>query len=225
MPDDIENQQEGNDAPAEDKSSEKNEDMLADIPNEDDDDAPAKNDDGEDKPKVDRSEVAQKIKWREKARTLQSELKSLKEQFDTKLKDLETRKGDGTPDDKERAALEFIRKQAELVFEEKQKLREAEENAVVREFEDAVDGILEDNSDVQESELLDVIEEFSVEPDVALKILRKTQEKMKDKPKMPAAKRGSPQVKTEKPTEKSDKPKDFWAIARQAKDEFKRLVN
>ena len=158
-----------------------------------------------DKPQ--RSEVIQKAKWRDRAlkaegalgkvETLQAEL----EQLRSLVKKPEN--------DQEAKAQEYIREQARNVFKELQETKQKEEAKTTREFEDKVAAVIEENPDVSEEELLEVIEDLELEPEVALKVLRRQTPK-KDKPKMPTAKRGS----SESPSaeKRDDSKKTMWQI-------------
>ena len=123
----------------------------------------------DEKAKSRKSAIAQKKFWREKAKSSSSKVQEL----ETELTEL--KKGVKTPEDeKEKAAQEYIRRQARSVYEELQTERERAKNKELSEFEDKVQTVLEDNPDIPEEELLEVIEEYEVEPKVALKILKRT---------------------------------------------------
>mgnify|MGYP001564099811 CR=1 FL=1 len=155
-----------------------------------------------------RSEVAQKIKWREKAKANGSEVQALKAAL-SKLKDLVKK----PTDDQEAKAQEYIRAQARAVFEELQRAKDSEERQRTSAFESQVQEALDDNPDVSEEELLDLIEELDVSPAIALKILKRGgAKKEKEKPKLPKSGRSSPETPKEKP---DDKGKSLYDIARE----------
>ena len=142
---------------------------------------------------VRRSEIAQKIKYREKYQSTLSE----KQELEAELSELRGAVKKPT-DDAEAKAQEYIRKQAREVYEELQSLKQREESTKTAKFEAEVESIIDENPDISETELLDAIEEYEVEPRTALKILKK-QEKTAKKPKMPVAKRGSSESPKKKP--------------------------
>lgn len=156
-----------------------------------------------------RSEIAQKIKWRERAMKAE-EAASKVERLEAELQELRGAVKKPT-DDAEAKAQEYIRKQAREVYEELQNLKQKEESSKLAKFEAEVESIIDENPDISETELLDAIEEYEVEPKVALKILQRQTDKTK-KPKMPAAKRGTPESPKEKP---DDSKKTIWDITKE----------
>lgn len=159
-----------------------------------------------------RSEIAQKIKYREKYQTTLSE----KEKLEAELTEL--RGAVKKPiDDAEAKAQEYIRKQAREVYEELQSLKQKEESSRLSKFESEVESIIDENPDISETELLDAIEEYEVEPKTALKILRKQENRAK-KPKMPIAKRGTSESNKEKP---DDSKKSMWEILKEETSKLK----
>jgi len=141
---------------------------------------PENKDEGE-KPR--RSEIAQKKHWREKAEKANSKVKDLEEEL-SKLRGMQK----PPSDEAERKAQEYIRNEAKQVYLELQKEKAKEESERESKLNSEVESILEDNPDIVEAELLDAIDEYEVEPSVALKILQKQGVQVK-KPKMPAPKR------------------------------------
>ena len=142
----------------------------------------------DEEPKNRRSEIAQKKHWREKAQKSSQRVSELETELET-LKSA-VKKPD---DEKEAAAQEYIRKQARQVFDELQKEKAKDEAKELADFEGKVQDILDENPDVSEEELLDTIEELEVEPAVALKILqRQPKGREEKKPRMPTARRASP---------------------------------
>ena len=159
-----------------------------------------------------RSEIAQKIKYREKYQTTLSKVDKL----EAELSELRGAVKKPT-DDAEAKAQEYIRKQAREVYEELQGLKQREESTRLAKFEAEVESIIDENPDISETELLDAIEEYEVEPKTALKILQK-QEKTSKKPKMPIAKRGSSEAPKEKP---DDSKKTMWEILKEETSKLK----
>lgn len=179
----------------EDKTSEdKNEDEL----------------DEEEKPS--KAEIAQKIKYREKYQAEASKVQQLEKEL-ADLKSMVKKPSD----DAEAKAQNYIREQAKAVYEELLTERKKEEERTVNEFKEKVALILEENPDVAEQELLDTIEEFEVEPKVALKILKKSST-TKPKPKMPQAKRAFSEEPKEKP---DDSKKTMWQILQEERGKLK----
>ena len=165
----------------------------------------------DEEPKDRRSAIAQKKYWRDKyqkeaeksskVETLEEELRSLKDAVKK-------------PDDEaERKAQDYIRSQARAVYDELQKEKEKKEAQELQQFEGKVESILDENPDFSEEELLDTIEEYEVEPEVALKILKKQQGSPKEKkPRMPLARRASPEESKDKP---DDSKKSMWEILKE----------
>lgn len=162
-----------------------------------------------------RSEIAQKIKWRERAIKAE-EAASKVERLEAELQELRGAVKKPT-DDQEAKAQEYIRKQAREVYEELQNLKQKEEKAQLAKFEAEVETIVDENPDISETELLDAIEEYEVEPKVALKILQRQTDKTK-KPKMPVAKRGTSEPNKEKP---DDSKKTMWEILKEETSKLK----
>ena len=155
-----------------------------------------------------RSEIAQKIKWRERAIKAESTVSKV-DKLEAELNELRGAVKKPT-DDAEAKAQEYIRKQAREVYEELQGLKQKEETTKLAKFEAEVESIVDENPDISETELLDAIEEYEVEPKVALKILKKQTDHTK-KPKMPIAKRA-----TSEPSEKhDDSKKSMWDITKE----------
>lgn len=212
----MENEQiiETNENLEEDKTSEKNEDVLEGIP--DGDEEFSKEDKKEEKKKS--SAEVQKAKYREKWATEKAERERLE-------KLLEESKKEKPPDDeREKAAQEYIRKQAREEYKELLAEQKKEEEKAVKQFQEALDDALEANSDFTESAILDVVEEFESEfsgmqahsvVKAAVKILQKRSE---EKPKMPKPKGGSEKIATKK---SDDSQKSMWQIAQETIAEYK----
>ena len=187
-------------------------DALEDLPNEDDElEGLDEKDKKPEEDKVDKSEVVQKIKYREKYKETRSELAKVR----AEIEELKARKG--TPeekpsDDKELAAKRYIANIAKEAIKEHLAEKETLEKREIEEFEDAVDEIVDDNPEIQRAELLKVVEDFDVAPDVALKILQRQKEVSgKGKPKMPTPKRAPVAPSEKAPVE--DSKKSMYQIA------------
>lgn len=190
-----------------DKTS-KNEDLLEGIPSEDED----TEEKGEEKKKESvSSEIAQKIRWREKYQKAQNKIKELEDKVSRNpSKDSETNK-------EELQAQLYIRNQAREALKEMMDEERKEEEKAVQEFDDELDQILEENPDVTEEKLLEVIEEYEVEPETALKIIQSQGKGKKEKPSLPNPKRGS----SETPKSKiDDKGKSMWQISQELAKEY-----
>src|SRR3990167_5367849 len=145
--------------------------------------------------------------WRNKAQKTSSKVETLEEELRS-LKEA-VKKPD---DEQERKAQEYIRGQAKAVYEELQKEKQKQDSRELEEFESKVETILEENPDISEEELLDTIEEYEVEPRVALKILQKQTAPKDKKPRMPQARRASPEEEKNKP---DDSKKSMWDILKE----------
>ena len=171
--------------------------------------APKEDESGEEKKPEEgarRSEIAQKIKYREKYNSERSKRETLETEL-VRLRDAVKK----PTDDQEAKAQEYIREQARKVYEELQNSKQKEEEKRTEAFESEIEELLEANPDISETELLDVIEEYEVEPKTALKILQKQENKAK-KPKMPVAKRGASETVTQK---SDDSGKTMWDILKE----------
>lgn len=162
-----------------------------------------------------RKRVVEKMKhWRDKAQKTSTRVQELEEE----LRGL--REAVKKPDDeKERNAQEYIRARVLEVMEERDSLKKKEEAQERERFNSEVETILEENPNFSEEELLDTIEEYEVVPEVALKILKKQQSPKEKKPRMPQARRGSPEGETKPP---DDSKKSMWDIL---KEESAKLRN
>ena len=219
---DLEVQDDSIETPVEDKTSKNESNTLDDLPSEDEDLGGAKNPGEKPTQSVDKSEIAQKIKWREKARNLESDVKRLSEELE-RSKERVQEKG-GAIDDKEKAAQQYIRDQAKKAYEEMRSLEKEEEARTLREFESKIESVLEDNPELTKEELLGFVEKYKVELEMAAEILLETKEKSKSKPKMPQSRRGSPEVKkSETPKSEPGQRKNLWQIAQDVKKDLKNL--
>ena len=195
-----------NDSIIEDDKTSTNE--LDGIPDEDE--VLSKEETIEDKSK---SEIAQKIKYREKFLKSQEKLKKLEEKINVKEK-----KGDDTGvEEKEIAAQKYIRKQAREEYEAILAEQSAKKEAEDEETQTKMDIAIED-SDFSESQIKEVCEEYEVEPSIAVKILSKTKDTSK-KPKMPSPKKASPEIEKE---ETEEEKKSIYQIAQDIKKGLKK---
>ncbi len=155
-----------------------------------------------------RSDIAQKIKWREKAQAADTKVQTL----ETELAELKALVKKPT-DDQEAKAQEYIRAQAREVYQELQRAKDSEERQNTEKFKSQIEDLLDENPDVSEEELLDTIEELDVDPATALKVLKRGgTKKGTEKPKLPRAGRASPDTKKDLP---DDSNKSLYDIARE----------
>src|SRR3990167_2787784 len=89
---------------------------------------------------VERSDIAQKIKYREKYRKAQTEIESLQKKLDEKDRSPK----EAAADEKELAAQKYIRDLARREYEEIRKKEIADKATELDKFEEEVDSILED---------------------------------------------------------------------------------
>ena len=175
---------------------------------EEDEKTPEKKEDDKE-PDTRRSEIAQKIKWRERAQKAE-ERASKVDKLEAELAELRGAVKKPT-DEAEQKAQEYIRAQARKVYEELQEAKQKEESTKTAKFEAEVESLLDENPDISETELLDAIEEYEVEPKTALKILKKQTDSTTKKPKMPSSKRAP----TETKSAPDDSKKSMWDIQRE----------
>ena len=192
------------------QSTEDNESAFEGTPDQTEDESvdtadESKNED-KDQSKDRRSEVAQKIKWREKAKVNETKVQTLEKEL-ADLRELVKK----PTDDQEAKAQEYIRAQARAVFEELQRATKGEEEKRTAQFKSEIDDLLEENPDVSEEELLDIIEELDVDPATALRIYKRGSASKKEKPRLPKAGRATPEAKKDLP---DDSKKSIFDIAR-----------
>ncbi len=170
--------------------------------------------DGEAGKKPVKSDIAQKIKYREKFKAESEKVQKLEA-------DLEKFQGmkKVPTDEAEARAQKYIRDQAKEVFEELGTAKSKKDKAAQQIKEDLVAEILEDNSDISEETLLETMEDYEVEPKVALKILKKAGTTKKPKPKMPEAKRAS--ASDDNKGKSDDSKKNMWEIAKEEAEKVK----
>ena len=198
----------------EDQTSETNEDPFSDLPDEnagleEEEAVKAKAED------TTKSEIAQKIKYREKFLKEQAKAKLLEE----RLKESGTKGGPTSPEqEKELAAQRYIREQARSEYESILAEEKAKEEQAVEAFQEKLDAATE-SSDFTENQIIDICEDFEVEPEVAVKILSKVSED-KRKPSIPKPKRGKAEVSEDTP--RDDSKKTMWSIAQEIKDSLRK---
>jgi hypothetical protein len=93
----------------------------------------------------------------------------------------------------------------------------AKQEASLEKFQDQLDEVLEANPDLIESQLLDICEEFKVEPSVAAKILKRVGQPKAKRSPLPSAKRGTSEIDEAAPSEDKDKKKTLFEIAQEVK--------
>jgi hypothetical protein len=199
-----------------------NEDDISDDEEEDDDDSPTSkkerdsDDDDEDDKK---SHIRQKRKYREKLLKAQEKIRELESGRADKV----AAKQPINQDDKELAAQKYIRDQARAEYEAILAEEKAKEEEAVEKFEAALEDVLEENPDYTEKQVLDIVEDYEVSPEVAIKILKKTSEtSAKKKPKMPSSKRASESVASPKATStETFQNKSMYQLAQDAIKEYK----
>lgn len=201
---------------AEGKSSDtKSEDLLAGIPDEEEAAGikESKKDDAEkEKDSPRRAAIAQKIKYRERYQSERARREAL-EAENERLRAQKTGDANQEPqDDQERRAKEFIRNQAKEAFQELKRQEAEEERRMIEDFEERLETVLEEHSDFTEDQILNVVERFKVEPEVAAQILAEYESQGKAKPRLPQSKRGTPAAPAAK-AKPTDKNKSMWQIA------------
>lgn len=167
----------------------------------------------EEKPKIDRSEVAQKIRYRDKFQKAQDRIRDLESKLESKEKRGETTQ----VEEKELAAQRYIRQQAREEYEALKMEESAKNEAKLEKFQDQLDETLDANPDLTESQLLDICEEFAVEPAIAAKILKRVGQIKPKRSSLPNSKRGTGEVAEPAPTENKDKNKTLFEIAQEVK--------
>lgn len=211
---DLEVQDDSIETPEDDKTSEKNESDKQGDKKTDLDDILGENEKDEDKKP--NSEVIQKIKYREKYQQVKTELEGIKRE----LEQFKSSKSNGEEDESEKKAKEYIRNQAKEVLMELQNMEKTEEEKIISEFEDKVEAVIDENPEISEEQILDICEEFEVEPETAVKIIKK-QNGVRAKPKMPSSKRFVSN-RNDSESKKEDSGKSIWQIAQEVKSELKK---
>lgn len=187
-----------------------NEDPFADLPEEGEPLTPKEKPEEEEE-KEKKSEIAQKIKYRERAKKAEQELEETRAELERAKKAAE-RAPEGS--EQEKAAKEYIAKLAEEVYEAKEAKKKNEAEKELTRFQDKVDSVLDENPDITEAELLSIIEELEVEPEVAVKVWKRQTNKTL-KPKLPNPKRTSVQS-TKLEYTKEDRGKSMFQLGREA---------
>jgi len=141
----------------------------------------------DEKSRRDTSAIHQKKKYRDELKKANDKIKELEGKSD---------KGSLSDDEKrEKAAAEFLTKKIEEVISKREAERSEREKHDEEAFQDELDEVLDENTDVTEEQLLEVCEELGVSPQQALRAIRREMKvKGKPKPKMPDNKRGSGEV-------------------------------
>ena len=207
----------------EDKTFESN-DSLEGIPDEDDLGIEDKKTEEKKKSEDDetKSEIFQKRKWREKFLKSQGRIRELELEIARKA----DQKKETQTEDKELNAQRYIREQARKEYENILAEQKANEDKALENFQTNLDSAIEDHPELTEDELLDVCEEYSVEPAVAAKILLKHKEgeTRKKKPSLPKPKQASTEVsETEsKSAELPKKRKTLYELAQEIKASLKK---
>lgn len=191
-----------------DKSNDNSSFSVEDLPDEEED--LGKKDEGE-KPKVEKSEIAQKLKWREKARQFQKQSEDLQKALD------ELRNQKPASDDKERAAWEVLDKRIEEKLRAALREESSAKDKASLALEERVEETLELHPELKEDELLDAIEEFEVDPEKAARILLRSKPTKKEKPSLPSPKRSSSAAPAKKA---DDSKKSLFQIAQDVKKEI-----
>lgn len=192
----------------EDKTSQVNEDLLAGIPEE------GEEEEKEAEEKKEQSEAAQKKHYREKFLKSQTKIREL----EAKIEALSQKDQSTEVEERELAAQRYIREQARKEYENILAEQKAAEEKALEAFEERLEAVLDEHSEFTEDQILDICEEYEVEPEIAVKILTRSQEQKK-KPELPKPKRASTEVKSVKKAD--DKGKTMYQIAREIIDGLK----
>uniref|UniRef100_A0A6H1ZUB0 Scaffolding protein n=1 Tax=viral metagenome TaxID=1070528 RepID=A0A6H1ZUB0_9ZZZZ len=187
------------DNPEEDKTSENNE--YEETEEEDEEEEEEKSS----------SEIAQKIKYREKFKSEKMRAENLEKELD------KIRNKDIPEEDKEAQAKKYIRDVAKEAYREILDQEKMEKETTTEKFQEELDQVLDDNPDLSEKKILDICKELEVKPAIAAKILNRSETK-KAKPNLPTSQRGTGKAETKK---YDDKGKDFFQIAREAIKDYK----
>ena len=166
----------------------------------------------EKKPKKDSSALIQKKKFRERLAKSKEEITELK----AKLAEKE-RRGEPTEDDeKELKAKQLLSKMIRDELKSQREAEHEEKEALADSLQEELDDAVE-SSDYTEEELLEIMDEYEVHPDKAVKILDRIKEKKTvEKPKLPKPQGGTENLKKEEEPEK-DKGKSLFQIAQDIK--------
>lgn len=178
------------DAFSDDEDENDKEDDKGDDDEEDDED----DTEGDDKKKDDKksnkesSAIIQKKKYREALRVANAKIKELEGKKDTQGQLTEEQK-------KELAAKEYLAKTIKEILNTTEKEKAEREAEALEKFEEEIEAVLEEHSDIKEKQIRDVCEELEVSPKQAVKIIqRESKLKGKEKPKMPQPKRARTEV-------------------------------
>lgn len=155
--------------------------------------------------------LEQKKHWREQAKKLEKEIATLKGAKPAPA---------GVDDAKEKEARQYLEKMLTDILDERTRLEQAQEEEAMSAMQEELDDLLEEHTQFTEKQVLDTIEEYGVQPAAAVKILLKeTELKGKEKPKIPQPKRGKGDVTA--PAEKPAKHTSIDSIARMLKDKIR----
>mgnify|MGYP001595299801 CR=1 FL=1 len=164
--------------------------------------------------KVDKAEVAQKIKWREKYLKAQEKIRQLEDKQEAK-----EQKGQSTQvEEKELAAQRYIQDQARKAIESWETEKKLKEEKAQEDLQVKLDMAVED-SGFTEDEIVQVCDEYEVEPEIAVKILTKVNEKKSGKPNLPSTRKGTAEIA--KSEAKDDSKKTIYEIAQEIKRSLK----
>lgn len=195
-----------------------------DMDGEEDDDKGGDSDKDKDKDKDKKSEkkqssaVIQKQKYREKLKAALKTIDELKGKKDTQGQLTDEQK-------KELAAEEYLAKTIKKVLGDIKHEEESSTQAEEEAFQEELDDILEDRTDLTEKQILDVCEELDVSPKQALKVIdREKKLKGKEKPKLPQSNRGKGDLKEDDDKGSKKTPLSYEAANRSIKDKIKKGI-
>ena len=164
------------------------------------------------KPKRDSSALVQKKKFRERLEKAKEKISSL----EAKLADKQSR---GQPTEDEEKELKAQKLLSRMIRDELKAQREAEDEekeALADSLQEELDDAVE-SSDYTEDDILEVMDEFEVHPDKAVKILNRVKDKKSvEKPKLPQPKGGAETLGKEDKPDK-DKGKSLFQMAQDIK--------
>lgn len=196
-----------------DDEDEVDQDDDSDDDKEGDDKEKGKKD--EKKPKKS-SAIIQKQKFREKLNKALDRIKELEGKKETQGQLTEEQK-------REKAADEFLVKKIREVMDKQESAKKEEERKAEELFQDELDEVLENSSDLTEKQIVDMCEELEISPKQAVKVIEREKKlnKGKDKPKIPNPKRGSAEVDTEDDG-KPKKPQTLDSANRNIKEKIRK---
>lgn len=160
----------------------------------------------EEKDKNFSSVLAQKKHWREQAQSFKKELEEMKSQLSEKIQ----KKENVSDDEAERKAQEYIDKRVEAVIARREQSQKSQEEKKLMEFESELEEVLEENTDLNDKDILDVCEKFKITPKLAANFINFRKTEGKPKPKIPSPKSANPEAKLKK--EERVQSGDFWKV-------------